>query len=131
MCLNLYYYLFITVWSFFICSDNTNIIIVVTDLSITGLKDTHRYLNLFKNHRTTDQQIILVVNKHGEYRDGRIEIEDFEKALNHKINLFLPFDGKHPWGRSRRADDAELRKGSQALSANGTGEARKASSVNI
>ena len=34
-------------------------------------------------------------------------------------------------GGDRGADDAELRKGSQALSANGTGEARKASSVNI
>jgi pilus assembly protein CpaE len=74
----------------------SNIIILVTELSIIGLKDSHRYFELFKRHRTTDQQILVVVNKHGQHHDGALEIEDFEKALNHKIDLIIPFDPQKP-----------------------------------
>jgi pilus assembly protein CpaE len=75
---------------------NSNIIVLVTDLSIVGLKDSHRYLEIFKRHRTTDQQVFIIVNKKGEYHAGEIEMEDFEKALNHKIDLVIPFNSHQP-----------------------------------
>lgn len=75
---------------------HSNIIVLVTDLSIIGLKDTHRYLEILKRHRTTDQQIFIIVNKHGEYRDGEIDLKDFEEAVQRKIDLMIPFDAHRP-----------------------------------
>lgn len=75
---------------------HSNIIVLVTDLSMIGLKDSHRYLEILKHHRTTDQQVFIIVNKHGEYRDGEIDLKDFEEALQRKIDLMIPFDAQKP-----------------------------------
>ncbi len=75
---------------------HSNIVVLISDLSLIGLKDCHRYLEVFKQHRTTDQQVILVLNRHGEYKAGEIELSDFETALDRKVDIILPFDGSKP-----------------------------------
>ena len=75
---------------------HSNIVVLVTDLSLVSLKDCHRYLEVFKTYRTTDQQVIVVVNKQGEYKSGEIQLEDFEEAIERKVDLIIPFDGQKP-----------------------------------
>lgn len=75
---------------------HSNIVVLVTDLSLVSLKDCHRYLEVFKHHRTTDQQIVIVINKQGEYKSGEIELSDFEEAIERKVDIIIPFDGNKP-----------------------------------
>ena len=49
-----------------------------------------------KHHRTTDQQVIVVINKQGEYKSGEIELSDFEEAIERKVDVIIPFDGHKP-----------------------------------
>ena len=75
---------------------HSNIVVLISDLSIPGIRNGHRYLELLNRYRTSDQQIFLVVNRHHEYQAGEIELKEFEEALQRKVDLILPFDDQEP-----------------------------------
>lgn len=74
----------------------SNIIVVTTDYSLIGLKETSRFLELCKNRLVPDQEIIIVANKIGQYKEGELTREVYEEALQHKVTFEIAFDPLHP-----------------------------------
>ncbi|MBN9343255.1 MAG: hypothetical protein BGO76_03575 [Caedibacter sp. 38-128] len=74
----------------------SNIIVVTTDYSLIGLKETSRFLELFKDRLVPDQEIIIVANKLGQYKAGELTREMFEEALQYKVALEIAFDPLNP-----------------------------------
>lgn len=77
----------------FILSNATHLIIV-TDLSLAGMRDTLRIAQTVLNTNAACQ-IVVVGNRTGEFRHGEISTSEFEKAINRKIDLRIPFDPKN------------------------------------
>lgn len=76
-----------------ILKDATHLVIV-TDLSLVGMRDTLRLMQ-FALQSNAACQTTIVVNRVGEYRDGEIAVSEFEKAIGRKIDLRIPFDAKN------------------------------------
>lgn len=76
-----------------ILKDATHLVIV-TDLSLVGMRDTLRLMQ-FALQSNAACQATIVVNRVGEYRDGEIAVSEFEKAIGRKIDLRIPFDAKN------------------------------------
>ncbi|AIL12798.1 hypothetical protein IM40_03495 [Candidatus Paracaedimonas acanthamoebae] len=74
----------------------SNIVVVTTDYSLIGLKETSRFLELCKDRLVPDQEIIIVANKLGQYKAGELTREMFEEALQHKVTLEIAFDPLNP-----------------------------------
>lgn len=66
--------------------------VVVTDLSLAGLRDTQRLLGLLKALRPQGE-IGLVANRVGGVAGELLQVE-FEKAVGAEFDLVLPFDEK-------------------------------------
>jgi pilus assembly protein CpaE len=66
-------------------------LVLVTDLSLVGMRDTLRLVQLAMQGNAACQ-ITIVANRVGEYRQGEIEAAEFEKAIGRKIDLVIPFD---------------------------------------
>lgn len=78
------------------CLRRANMILFVTDYSMTSLKNLHHILEFVKETPQTNQEIILVANKKGQYQEGEVEKELFEETLDYKINFEILFDPKYP-----------------------------------
>ena len=76
-----------------ILKDATHLVIV-TDLSLAGMRDTLR-LAQFALQGNAACQVTIVANRVGEYRDGEIAVAEFEKAIGRKVDLKIAFDAKH------------------------------------
>lgn len=74
----------------------SNIVVVTTDYSLIGLKETARFLEVCKDRLIPDQEIIIIANKVGQYKAGELTREMFEEALQHKITLEIAFDPLNP-----------------------------------
>jgi pilus assembly protein CpaE len=68
-------------------------LVLVTDLSLVGMRDTLRLVQLAMQGNAACQ-ITIVANRVGEYRQGEIAAAEFEKAVGRKIDLVIPFDAK-------------------------------------
>ncbi len=68
-------------------------LILVTDLSLAGMRDTLRQLSLLPTANAACQ-ITLVANRIGEHRDGEIGRKEFEAAIGRPIDVLVPFDAK-------------------------------------
>ena len=68
-------------------------LILVTDLSLAGMRDTLRQLSLLPTANAACQ-ITLVANRIGEHRDGEIGRKEFEAAIGRSIDVLVPFDAK-------------------------------------
>ncbi len=68
-------------------------LVLVTDLSLVGMRDTLRLVQLVLQGNTACH-VTIVANRMGEYRQGEIAIAEFEKAVGRKIDLLIPFDPK-------------------------------------
>jgi pilus assembly protein CpaE len=66
-------------------------LVLVTDLSLVGMRDTLRLVQLAMQGNAACQ-ITIVANRVGEYRQGEIAAAEFEKAIGRKIDLVIPFD---------------------------------------
>jgi pilus assembly protein CpaE len=66
-------------------------LVLVTDLSLAGMRDAARTLALMPAVNAACQ-CILVANRVGEHRKGEISREEFEKGAGRRIDLVLPFD---------------------------------------
>ncbi len=67
--------------------------VLVTDLSLAGMRDTLRLVQLALQGNAACQ-VTVVANRVGEYRQGEIAATEFEKAVGRKIDLVVPFDPK-------------------------------------
>jgi pilus assembly protein CpaE len=74
---------------------NAKIMILVTDPSLAGLRDSGRLLRLFGGEGV-DHRSICVINKFGAFQKGEVSIPDFEEALKVKIEHILPYDSLIP-----------------------------------
>ncbi|MBN9412854.1 MAG: AAA family ATPase [Candidatus Paracaedimonas acanthamoebae] len=74
----------------------SNIVVVTTDYSLIGLKETSRFLELCKDRLVPDQEIIIIANKLNQYKAGELTREMFEEALQHKVTLEIAFDPLNP-----------------------------------
>lgn len=68
-------------------------LVLVTDLSLAGMRDTLRQLNLIPSVNAACQ-ITLVANRAGEHRDGEIGRKEFEAAVGRGVDFVMPFDAR-------------------------------------
>lgn len=74
---------------------NAKMMLLVTDSSLAGLRDSGKLIRLF-GEEEVDRRIILVMNKVGGSGKGELTPSDFEHALNHKVNHILSYDSSNP-----------------------------------
>ena len=74
---------------------NAQMMILVTDPSIAGLRDSGKLISLFGEEGTA-RRIVLVMNKVGGFKKGELTPAEFEQALNHKVNHVIPYDSLIP-----------------------------------
>jgi pilus assembly protein CpaE len=68
-------------------------LVMVTDLSLAGMRDTMRFTGLMPSVNAACQQLV-VLNRVGEHRQGEMPRQEFEKGINRKVDFTLPFDAK-------------------------------------
>ena len=68
-------------------------LIVVTDLSLAGMRDTLRIMALMPASNAACH-LTIVANRVGEHRQGEIARGEFEKGVGRAIDVVVPFDGK-------------------------------------
>ncbi len=66
-------------------------LVLVSDLSLAGMRDTLRLL-AFARQVSADARIVLVVNRTGAKLPGGVSRQEFEKAVEAKIDILLPDD---------------------------------------
>jgi pilus assembly protein CpaE len=74
--------------------NNATHLVIVTDLSLAGMRDTLRLVQ-FVLHGNAACKITIVANRVGEFREGEIAVREFEKAIGRKVDLKIPFDPKN------------------------------------
>jgi len=68
-------------------------LIVVTDLSLAGMRDTLRVMALLPSSNAACQ-LTIVANRVGEHRQGEISRAEFEKGIGRPLDVVVPFDGR-------------------------------------
>jgi pilus assembly protein CpaE len=68
-------------------------IVLVTELSLAGIRDTLRFRNAIKNLECT-ATVTVVGARTGAARAGQVDSAAFEKGAQVKIDLFVPEDAK-------------------------------------
>ncbi len=72
--------------------EKANLVFIVTEYSITGLKDTKRILEVLKAYPMLKHGAIIVANKVGQYPEGEISRAAFEEALQVPVSFEISFD---------------------------------------
>ena len=67
--------------------------VLVTDLSLAGMRDTLRQLSLLPATNAACQ-LVVVANRVGEHREGEIARKEFEAAIGRPIDILVPFDAR-------------------------------------
>ncbi len=67
-------------------------VIVVTDLSLSGLRDTMRLMTGIEE-TAPNKPTFVIVNRTGG-KNQAMSVSDFQKALGHKVNFTIPDDPK-------------------------------------
>jgi pilus assembly protein CpaE len=68
-------------------------LLLVTDLSLAGMRDTMRVTGMLPTNNASCN-MILIVNRAGEHKQGEMPRAEFEKGVGRKLDLVLPFDAK-------------------------------------
>lgn len=76
--------------------ERANQLVILTDYSIIGLRETSRILQMTQNYPGLNQGIIIIANKVGQYQSGSIDRNAFEESLQRKITLEIGFDNIYP-----------------------------------
>jgi pilus assembly protein CpaE len=72
--------------------EKARMVVIVADLTLLSVRDTVRLLAYCSEQKPTHQRQIVIANRVGEYKRGTIEPEDFEKAVQRRIEVSIPFD---------------------------------------
>jgi len=75
-----------------ILEEATNLVLV-TDLSLAGMRDTLRVSQMLPSTNASCQ-IYVAANRVGEHKNGEISRAEFEKGIGRRIDVTIPFDGK-------------------------------------
>jgi pilus assembly protein CpaE len=67
--------------------------IIVTDLSLSALRDTHRLVELAKSLESRSKPLIIA-NQVGSAHRGEIGRPEFERGVGGALDLVIPFDAK-------------------------------------
>ena len=78
-----------------------DLVVVVTDRSLAGMRDTQRLLALVRNMRG-EANTLVVANRVGGVA-GEVGQPDFERGIGAKIAFSVPFDGKAAVAAAERA----------------------------
>lgn len=68
-------------------------LVIVSDFSLAGMRDTMRTINMLPNLNASCN-IITVGNRAGEHKQGEMPRSEFEKGIGRKVDFVLPFDAK-------------------------------------
>jgi pilus assembly protein CpaE len=68
-------------------------LVLVSDFSLAGMRDMMRMTGLLPSTNASCN-VILVVNRAGEHKQGEMPRSEFEKGVGRKLDLVLPFDAK-------------------------------------
>lgn len=68
-------------------------LVIVTDLSLAGMRDTLRIMALMPASNAACQ-LTIVANRVGEHKQGEIARAEFEKGVGRAVDVVVPFDGK-------------------------------------
>ena len=74
-------------------AQNATNLVLVTDLSLAGMRDTLRQLAMLPTTNAACQ-VTVVANRVGEYREGEIARKEFEAAVGRAVDFVIPFDAK-------------------------------------
>lgn len=66
-------------------------IFIVTDLSLPGVRDTARILDLVGADRAKHKAFVIA-NNIGRYDRGELNKDEYQKAINHKVDFMIPHD---------------------------------------
>jgi pilus assembly protein CpaE len=105
--------------------------ILVTDLSLAGMRDTLRMIESVKAGNEA-AQIIVVANRIGEHRQGEISPAEFEKAIGRGVDIRIPFDSRSVAaamnaGKPVCARPGEVARALEALAEKASGAAQRPS----
>ncbi len=65
-------------------------VVLVTDLSVAGMRDTLRLIQLL-SATNAGCGVLIVVNRLGEHKDRMLRITDFEKGIGRPVDVTIPF----------------------------------------
>jgi pilus assembly protein CpaE len=68
-------------------------LVLVSDFSLAGMRDMMRMTGLLPGTNASCN-VVLVVNRAGEHKQGEMPRSEFEKGVGRKLDLVLPFDAK-------------------------------------
>jgi pilus assembly protein CpaE len=68
-------------------------VVVVTDLSLAGMRDGLRISHFAKDHMIEDN-LLLVANRVGENKERELGVKEFEKGVEQTLKCIIPFDAK-------------------------------------
>ncbi len=74
---------------------HADMMVLVTDPTLPGLRDTKRLIQQF-GEEGTGRRVILALNKFGVYGEEEIKPNEFEETINRKINHVIHFDNETP-----------------------------------
>lgn len=66
-------------------------VLVVTDLTLAGMRDGLRMMDFIKAEKA-DADVRLVVNRSGQTKKAEMSAADFERSVETRVALTLPFD---------------------------------------
>lgn len=89
-------------------------IVLVSDLSLVGARDTIRLLQYFKEH-AAKAEVHLVLNKVSAAASEMTK-SDFEQSVERKVDLVLPLDTKHAIEASKKGESVIQATGTCKLS---------------
>lgn len=71
--------------------NRAQLMLLLTDLSLAGLRDTGRLIRLF-GKQGVDRRLFVIMNKFIKGDKDALSIEDFENSLKHKVNHIIAYD---------------------------------------
>ncbi len=73
--------------------ENATDLILVSDLSLAGMRDTMRTIGFLPTVNASCN-IMIVANRVREHRLGEMPRSEFEKGIGRKVDIVMPFDAK-------------------------------------
>lgn len=71
--------------------ENADMMLLVTDGTLAGLRDSGRIIRMFGGERL-GRRLILIMNKYTGSQKGMLSPENFEETLKYKVSHVVPYD---------------------------------------
>jgi pilus assembly protein CpaE len=74
----------------------SHVVVIVCDLTFFSVRDTVRYIELARSVAHSQQRIMVVANRVGEYKKGEFALKTFEDVIHHSVDALVSFDSVAP-----------------------------------